>query len=133
MKYTVAICFLLFMTQYSPGQTTIADIKVYNHWSRYDSDSGSWSPWKANDEVFILNYKDERKIARCRLDSKIIILNMKEHEPIEEGNTADGYSYTLVQATGDFFQPYELRFFEGHPDYGLELTSGTVRIRFAKK
>ena len=115
------------------AQKSVEDIKVFTHWSSYDSDSDSWGAWKANDEVFILNYKDENKIARCRIGSKIILLKVKEDVPIQKGKTVSGYAYTSIRATGDFFQPYTLKFYKDHPDFGLELETGAVRLRFAKK
>ena len=115
------------------SQKTVEDIKVFNQWSSFDSTTGTWGAWKANDEVFILNYKDDNKIARCRLGSKIIVLSVKGDEAIEEGRTSSGYTFTRIKATGDFYQPYELKFFENHPEFGLELITGAVRLRFSKK
>ena len=133
MKKLLGTYLLALFTLSVYGQKSVGDIKVFNQWSSYDSATATWGAWKANDEVFILNYKDENKIARCRLGSKIILLNVKDDEPIEESSTVSGYSYSTIKATGDFFQPYTLKFFEDHPDYGLELETGAVRLRFAKK
>lgn len=125
--------FLFCLTFTSFGQQSIDDVMVFNLWSSYDPETGTWSDWKANDEVFLLNFMNENKIARCRIGSNIIILKIKDDVPIEQGTSASGYDYKEYKATGDFFQPYTLRFYDNHPEYGLELITGAVRLRFAKR
>ena len=133
MKRIFLILLPLLLPLSTFSQKSVEDIKVFNQWSSFDSATGTWGAWKANDEVFILNYKDGNEIARCRLGSKIILLTVNGDEAPKTGMTASGYEYLLYKVTGDFFQPYELRFFTNHPDFGLELETGAVRLRFAKK
>ena len=131
MNFKLSLLFSLIALMTGFGQTSIEDIKIYNVWSSYDQDTGQWSEWEANDEVYILNYNGTSNIARCRLNNKIIIYK-KGETPVKRGSTSSGHNYEEIKVTGEFFVPYVLRFYENNPDYGLELSTGRVKIRFAK-
>ena len=121
---------LAFFT-FGYGQNDITDIKVYNSWSTYKD--GKWSEWKANDEVFILNYKGSKNVARCRLNNKITVLKTNPEIPFKEGKTSDAYTYKLLTVYELIPSiKMELKFFDNNPNYGMELKYGSINLRFRK-
>jgi len=133
MKSILAILCCLMVLATSCGQQTEKpenDKRDYNLISSYDQYTEEWSKWEKTEEVFVLNYNDNGDIARFRPNKEMILYKKTSNVPVEKGKTSSGENYQIITAREGFLK-YKFQFFD-NPGIGLELNTGSIKLRFAK-